>query len=88
MSTEQIQQDMRMRDLWSNNMLIAIAATVILSFLLPVANESGSLVVFMLVSLLELTALGFLGIAIYRWVSLRKQVRKKIAHRQWIGKTS
>ncbi len=87
MSSEQIQHDIRQRDLWSNNVLIACAATMIMCFLLPVANRSGSLLAFTLVLLLLVTAVGFLGMTLVRWWQWRKQVRLKIAHRQWLGRT-
>ncbi len=87
MTAEDVQDDIRMRDLWSNNMLLAGSATVVLSILWPVVNQTGSLVLLGVISILWIGAVGVLIMAISRWLRLRKTVRNKTANREWLQKS-
>jgi len=87
MTANDVQNDIRMRDLWSNNVMLAGSATAVLSILLPVVNQTGSLILLAVISLFWISAVGVLFVAISRWLSLRKTVRTKTANREWLQKS-
>lgn len=86
MTEHDVQSLMRQRDLWSNNMLLSASATAVLTGLLPVINQTGSLILLALIVVLFIAAAVTLVISVSRWLALRKQIKEKIAHRQWLGK--
>lgn len=82
---DDIRQDMNRRDLWSNNLMVAGAVSVVLTILMTVVNETGSLFLFALVGgFLVLSATAVIT-SLIRWAHWRKKAQSKLAHSHWMS---